>query len=123
MNVRSRGLTRLRASTPSRWFGPFYLIIFIKAVARYCLASAARTGLQVAAELVKGASWNSTVITLRKLKVIGAFAVRNPLKLLAIDDKLARMACWLIWSVPPGFFVVPGHSYAAERSEPATPRR
>jgi hypothetical protein len=62
---------------------------------------------------MKRASWNSTVIALRKLEVVRALAVRDPVNFLAVDDKLARVAFGLVRPMPSRFFVVPGHIHSA----------
>ena len=55
------------------------LVVFIKAIARDRLAPTTRTRLEIATELMKIATRNTAIVTLRELQIVLAIAVANPI--------------------------------------------
>jgi hypothetical protein len=101
-----------------------FSVVIVEAVAGNRLATTARARLQVATNDVQATAWNTAIITLRTLEIIGSPSVCDAIVFLTVDHKSNRSDARLFISVPPRSFVVPGHvsSYAIKAGPPVAQR-
>jgi hypothetical protein len=85
------------------------LVIIIKTIAADGLTATSWTRLQVAANLVKYATPHSTIVTLWELQIVNSTAIRHPLILLPVDNKMRGTCRWPLLAMPTRFFLVQGH--------------
>ena len=84
-------------------------IIIVKTFTSNRLTTTSRTRLQITTKQVKLASQHTTIVTLRKLQVIGSAAIPYPGKLLAIDDKMRRYLGRHFVTMPSWLIIIPRH--------------
>jgi hypothetical protein len=85
------------------------LIVLIKTVARDGLSLASRAGFEIAAERVKSATRDSTIIAFRETQVVRSVAIGDSIVFLGIYDELRGAVAALLLAVPARFFCVPRH--------------
>jgi hypothetical protein len=85
------------------------LSVFVKTITGNRLTATARARLQIATQLVKSATSNTTVVALGKAEVIFSFAIRNAIILLRVDNEMWRVIAASILAVPSWLLRLPRH--------------
>ena len=85
------------------------LIVLIKTVARDGLPVASRAGFEIAAERVKSATRDSTIIAFLETQVVRSLAIGDSIVFLGIYDELRGAVAALLLAVPARFFGIPRH--------------